>query len=1099
MRFRVLGDVRKVGTDPLVTTGAAYNRTALLALLVLHANRAVSQALIWESVWPDGLPAHPDAALQVLVSRLRVELGPYAAHLVTDTSGYRLDVDTDDVDLSCAEGLLRQGRAALANNRAAAAARHFERALTLWTDDPLEQFAHVAYFRDTRARIQELRLALVEARNDAYLLAGRHLEVLADIDRWVASDPFREHLRAQQIAALYRAGRQVDALRRCASFRESLIERGLDLSPAMRLLERRVLQHDPALLATGAGFMTALPAWTEEVLPFIGRDVEYERVLSRLAEATRGGVRFVLVEGQPGVGKSRFLIEVARRVGTDAIVLSVDAHGAFSPSLYALVRVLAEAVEAISDDELRPIMATDPSFGDDIAAVRAVTTALNAGEPIGDVTRDARILQYAARWIAALSVKAPVILVIDDLEAASASLLHVVAQLGVMSMPNRVLVVASAREHVNHAFPQLARLVTAFERLDIVERITLRPLEPRDIDEILERMRVSPRSRIVDRLYELTSGNPWLLAELLNTGPAELVVTEWESPPQMRDIVRRRAAEMGRPTAQLLQQASIFEHDFTIDLLADVTGASPNAITRLVERAVEAHILQLADLRSYRFAHQLFRQAMVADLPPKQRADGHRRIAIALESRGQSSAALLAAHWSAASGADAPAKVVQYARDAGREALQLFEPNTAVRWFELALGDTTDDHQRGASLSQLAQAQYLTGDSRDLTTLREAIHLAVATQDDALGLQIICEAMPGWSTLYGATGPDTSPLLNRALKLETDDATRSRLLARLALEQTMEHPALATQTVEEALALARKSGDRTALAESLFRKASLLLSPHSLDERRAALRELRDVAPATDVVMRYFICSTDAVASIEAGELAQADISATEADAIASRYDISPIRWSATIRHAWRAALAGNFDDAETFIEQASAFGQTHNIAHAPDLALAQRCLAGWQQGRLGSILPAARAAHERYGDSVPAMTLILARALADGPDTRDEAQAIVASFHDTQFASLRIGAMWSTALILTAETAQLLQLPEACRTICDLLLPYARQMACSGSWVTAPMAYGIGMAASGCGDPQAKAQFEYAIKLADRLEAPALAAQAQHALEELT
>ena len=608
--------------------------------------------------------------------------------------------------------------------------------------------------------------------------------------------------------------------------------------------------------------------------------------------------------------------------------------------MYTLARVLVEATDTVSDDELRLIMATVPELGTDITPVRAVAAALAAGDHINEVTRDPLIMQYAARWIAALSSKAPVVLVIDDLEAASASLLHVIGQLGVLSVPSRVLVIASARQHVSHAFPQMARLVAGFEQLGVLERITLRSLEPHEIDEILERMHVDPRARIVERLYALTSGNPWLLAEMLNSGPAERVVEQWESPPRMRDIVRRRAAELGRPTAELLQQASLFENDFTVELLAEVAGSSPQAITRLVDRAVEAHILHLSDLRSYRFAHQLFRQAVLTDLPASQRADGHRRIALALEAQGLTSPALLAAHWSAASGDDASAKVVEYALQAGREAMQLFEPNAAVRWFDLALAHRAGDHVLGYVFSQLAQAQYLVGDPRAITTLQAAIRLAVATHDDTLALQIVCEAMPGWSTLYDALGPDTRTLLNRALEVATDDASRSRLLARIALEDTMRDPVVAAETAERALALARASGDRTALAESLFRKASLRFAPHDLDDCRVALRELRDLAPATDVVMRYFVCATDAVAAVQAADAAQAEFSAAEADAIAERYEISPMRWSAGIRHAWQAALAGEFDDAERFIEQTCVFGVEHNIAHAANLAARAALLA---------------------------------------------------------------------------------------------------------------------------------------------------------------
>ena len=177
MLFRVLGDVGRVGDAPEVTISAGQKRRALMALLVLHAPRVVGRTLILESLWGDKLPDHPESALQVAVSRLRAELGPYGDHVVTESTGYRLDVDLEGVDIHCAEALLRDGRGALANNDATTASTCFADALALWTADPLEEFAESPYFRDARARIAELRFALVEARNDAYLASGRHLEV----------------------------------------------------------------------------------------------------------------------------------------------------------------------------------------------------------------------------------------------------------------------------------------------------------------------------------------------------------------------------------------------------------------------------------------------------------------------------------------------------------------------------------------------------------------------------------------------------------------------------------------------------------------------------------------------------------------------------------------------------------------------------------------------------------------------------------------------------------------------------------------------------------------------------------------------------------
>ena len=167
MLFRVLGDVGKVGPSGEVGISAAQKRRALLALLVLHAPRSVNRSLILETLWGEKLPEHPEAALQVAISRLRTELGPYGDCVVTEASGYRLEVDLHDVDLHRAEAQLRDGRASLANNDPATAAASFERALGLWTGDSLREFEESAYFRDARARLIELRYASLRASTNA--------------------------------------------------------------------------------------------------------------------------------------------------------------------------------------------------------------------------------------------------------------------------------------------------------------------------------------------------------------------------------------------------------------------------------------------------------------------------------------------------------------------------------------------------------------------------------------------------------------------------------------------------------------------------------------------------------------------------------------------------------------------------------------------------------------------------------------------------------------------------------------------------------------------------------------------------------------------
>ncbi|MGO9872246.1 MAG: BTAD domain-containing putative transcriptional regulator, partial [Acidimicrobiia bacterium] len=401
MRFGVLGEVTVTDDDGSVTRIAAPKPRALLALLVLNANRVVGTQVLVDALWAETLPEVPSAALQVVASRLRSGLGPQARERVVGaTGGYRLDAAPDETDVGFAEASLRDGRALLGRGDGAGATTLFVRALSLWTGEPLDGLTHVGFAVDARRRLDELRLSIVEARNDALLMDGRHLEVLVDIEPFAVGAPLREHLRAQQVAALYRAGRQAEALRVCATLRNALRDLGLDPSPAMQDLERRVLDQDPRLLASRAGFITPLPASTAEALPFVGRDDEYQQVLSWFAEAVHDGVRVAVVEGDAGIGKSRFLLEIARKLAGDAIVLPVHVHDVYRPALHEFARVLAEANLRLSDPELQQMMDNVFDATAEPASLRQVASDFTASRTPNQEFPDQRFLRYVSPWIA---------------------------------------------------------------------------------------------------------------------------------------------------------------------------------------------------------------------------------------------------------------------------------------------------------------------------------------------------------------------------------------------------------------------------------------------------------------------------------------------------------------------------------------------------------------------------------------------------------------------------------------------------------------------------------------------------------------------------
>src|SRR5436853_2786312 len=167
MQFRVLGEISVVGDDGTITPITANKPRALLAMLVLNANRALSYPTLASALWGDAQPEVPYAALQVVVSRLRSRLGEHGDRVQAHSGGYRLAVGPGEADFLVARERLQEGRAALAQDDALRAPTIFEGALALWSADALEDLAEIPFAGDAARRLRELWLDLIEARNDA--------------------------------------------------------------------------------------------------------------------------------------------------------------------------------------------------------------------------------------------------------------------------------------------------------------------------------------------------------------------------------------------------------------------------------------------------------------------------------------------------------------------------------------------------------------------------------------------------------------------------------------------------------------------------------------------------------------------------------------------------------------------------------------------------------------------------------------------------------------------------------------------------------------------------------------------------------------------
>jgi YVTN family beta-propeller protein len=247
MEYRILGEVEVRDGDRLLTLHGRRER-ALLAYLLLHANEIVPTERLIGELWGESPPPTVAAALHVYISRLRKVLGENGTAIVTRSPGYVLEVDPEQVDARRFERLVDAGRRALSEGDPRRSAQLLRDALGLWHGTPLADVIEPEWAASEIRRLGELRLAALEDRIEADLQLGRHVQLVSELEGLAARHPLRERLRAQLMLALYRCGRQGDALQVYADTRRVLAEElGIDPSGSLRRLEQGILTQDPAL------------------------------------------------------------------------------------------------------------------------------------------------------------------------------------------------------------------------------------------------------------------------------------------------------------------------------------------------------------------------------------------------------------------------------------------------------------------------------------------------------------------------------------------------------------------------------------------------------------------------------------------------------------------------------------------------------------------------------------------------------------------------------------------------------------------------------------------------------------------------------------
>jgi DNA-binding SARP family transcriptional activator len=973
MEFSILGPLEVVDDGRTVQLGGTRQRS-LLAILVLHRGEVVSAERLVESLYESGPPATAAKSLQAHVSRLRRALAP-ADRLHTRPGGYVLETGADEVDADRAATLLAEGRRSLAAGDAESAAAALDAALHLWRGPPLVEFAYHSFAQDEIARLEQLRLECLEERLEADLALGREAVVVSELEQLVAEHPVRERLRGQLMLALYRCGRQADALVSYQDARRALVEElGIDPGRSLQELERAILNQDPRLdppsgpvAAPAVDDATGLAGGT-----FVGRERELAQLEDALAGARAGRGRLVLLSGEAGIGKSRLADELAARARRRGVrVLSGAAWEAGgAPAYWPWVQVLRAYVHDADRNALREALGIGAV---DVAQVLPELRELFPDLPESSVpdSEDARfrLFDATASFLRRAAEGTPLLVVLDDVHAADQSSLQLLEFVAASLASARVLVVASYRDpELEPGDPIAAALTDVSRRAGI--RIVLTGLDRAEVGSfVAEGWEFRPSPHVVDAIAAETEGNPLFVGEIVRLLAAEASHeapsdADWRPtiPETVKEVIGRRLGRLSAECRELLALASVAGREFPLDVVGRLGGQESIEVLSLLEEAVPARVVSevAGSPGRMRFTHALIRDTLYDALPHARRLELHRRTGEALEElrAGESLEHLseLAHHYFHALPAGDADTAVAHARRAADQSQAVLAHGEAARLYRNALRALTlrpvpDPGLERALLLDLGTALARSGDTPSAKdAFLQVADLARLSGDTAdLG-----RAALGYHGHFTAPRPAGDrlvvALLEEALDAvgETDSALRARLLSRLAVALRDEHDERRRLEVgEQAVATARRLGDPATLAYALSGLAAAQLGHADHTRRLAVAHELREVAEASGNQHALFeVLLPECLVHAERNDFDAVRANVRRTAALADDLRQPSHLWWARSLEAMLALHEGRFADAEKLVPQALEVGARalaleSNGAYAVQLYLLRR-----EQGR---------------------------------------------------------------------------------------------------------------------------------------------------------
>jgi tetratricopeptide (TPR) repeat protein len=808
---------------------------------------------------------------------------------------------------------------------------------------------------------------------------------------------------------------------------------------------------------------------TANVRPFVGRSAELAQLTSALEAARSGHGSLILISGEPGIGKSRLideLADVARQRGC-RVLIGRCWDGGGAPAYWPWVQI---------------VRAGGGEF-DELASFAHGPSGRSSAEMVTPDEARFQLFDRVAGFLSQRTKAAPILLVVDDIHAADESSMLLLRFLATSAADQRVMIVAAYRE-ADRRIREAGDLFAELSRLGW--RLSLTGLTRSDIARYIEIATESAaRSAWVERVYDLTAGNPFFVGEVVRAEAEQRSGDDrYRLPEEVRALIRRRVSQLSPEAGRMLHIAATVGREFEFRVLAEMTTLSTERLIDVLGEAELAGIISVdrETPGSYAFAHDLLREAMYEDLSPLRRMELHRTVGRALESVFSSDPdpylSAIAHHLTQSAPLGDTEAAVAYSTRAGNRAARLLAYEEAAKLYATALqtlsAEEATSEERCRLLLRLGDARARSADTQAAKLAFEAAAAIARRLDDPellawVALGYVTSAEPvrlGFGGLLITAmfdeGPTGIGLLEEALAAlpDQDGPLRARVLARLA---TALYPTTRNERrldfAREAFEMALRLGDPEALVEALHAQHWATLSPDSVQERLANGQQTLLVAMTSGEKEAAFLARHARLhCFLELFDMSGFDVELAAMEQLAERIRQPFYTWHVACLRAIRTLLHGSPIDAERQVRAAYDTGRMRTSEYVTYMfESAQMVCIRWTQGRLGEVRKQIREHGERFS-SVPRWRDAL---LAAEMDDHASARAEIERHARNGFAELPRDGLWLLHLCSLADACVTVEDRDRAEALYELILPYADRNAISISTMPfGPVAMRLGMLA---------------------------------------